>query len=1529
MSRSSSGGGSNWQDVYIAGFLALSDHEIEAPLGQGVMPAITLALRHLANSSFLHEYRLRLLYNDTQCSASVGMKAFFDMMDKDPHKVMILGGSCNSVTDSIAKTSKHWRIPVLSYADTHPMFTRKSYPNFFRIVPSENAFNAPRVKLLQAFNWTRVGTLYQNEPRFALAHNGLVSLLDSAGIELTESQGFVNDLTQPLAKLMEKDVRIILASFNATWARRVFCAVSRINLYGGRYQWILAGPRQERWWMTQAEDQQDPTVNCTSYEILAALEGAFVVDVLPLTSSKQVTISGLTAEEYEKQYNKERGDSYSQFHGYAYDAVWTAAQTVKTVIHKLHERNRMAKAAAASSSSPRQRQQLRHWSLRNFTYRDPGWEKLLLDALRSVDFNGVTGRIKFEDNERSGRLTVKQIVGAHEVPVAEYENASDTLFLNESAISWMSESKQPPRDRTIQTVEPSRISVPVFATLTIVAALGIVLASSFLAINIRFRNQRYIKMSSPYLNNMIIIGCLLTYTSVILLGLDSHLTSESALPVICTARIWTLMAGFTLAFGSMFSKTWRVHSIFTDVKLNKKAIKDYQLFMVVGVLLTIDIAILTTWQVIDPFYRETKLLEPYPHPSQDNAEIRPENEYCQSNHMTIFVSSIYAYKGLLMAFGCFLAWETRNVNIPALNDSKYIGMSVYNVVIMCVIGGAVSFILEDEQDVSYVIISIFIVFCTTGTLCLVFVPKLIELRRNPQGAIEKRGVRSTVKPQLPGGKYGAGGGGSGVGRQNKSGANQNRETSLQYKSKTRNAKLRKELRNLDDQIQKLLEQLGEDNDSLAKDGPSFTYSKIDSDCRVPSVSGADTMSLCSLISSPEPTSTSPHHAKENGGKGVRSGHHQELQQQQSVAQSTSSGSGSGSGSGSTAPATASVAMWTAISNPLLLISHVLRRSMDLQPTGAANNESTAVECDEASSRQQAVDADDNDDNPSKGVHACCECVSVERHAEPTNADWQNQTVDQAPFIASTTSRSSNTSNSNSRDVMEGDELDGNPTSPLMVNKDAKDGREDEVARDDEEGSGNIWRLLAKATTPHQSPPGSFISNLSGDRSGVGGGVVGVVVGGVVGGGGIQSDSPSDEWGAAQVHKSSGSVSRCACHHSSASGLGVSGAARRRRCQMMESLSLTEIRSSPITGNGTSLSSEFEPIHNRSLSVQGTMATRSRLSPYSVDCKTGAPYGHQQEHSRSDSSFNYESNMSEVDPANKLVNYFEYRSLESLESPTISDTTISQQDGEGNDEEVDEEEEANSTRVNFDEGSTFTSPREEDLVVIEDGLYSLPMAIADLNSSQAATVVNGVGGDKSPPSPEEMRLSPPPTTTPVKTSCTGSPSLPSPTLTSSTLTLAAAAATCNVAFTGTPCRSSSTSSKGSRGSTSGKSKSQSTRDRRRRAQSNNKLNSNEDLSGRLSKPTQHGHQQQSELRTPQPTVEHSDWSILPIFKQLIVQRQMETGGACHSQPISGVTDDERITTKTTTKAAIEDIDEDHRQMSSCPNLSIKCDVVEYF
>jgi gamma-aminobutyric acid type B receptor len=48
------------------------------------------------------------------------------------------------------------------------MFNYQSYPHFFRIIPSENEYNEPRLALLRYYNWSRVGTLYQNEAKYAL-----------------------------------------------------------------------------------------------------------------------------------------------------------------------------------------------------------------------------------------------------------------------------------------------------------------------------------------------------------------------------------------------------------------------------------------------------------------------------------------------------------------------------------------------------------------------------------------------------------------------------------------------------------------------------------------------------------------------------------------------------------------------------------------------------------------------------------------------------------------------------------------------------------------------------------------------------------------------------------------------------------------------------------------------------------------------------------------------------------------------------------------------------------------------------------------------------------------------------------------------------------------------------------------------------------------------------------------------------------------------------------------------------------------
>ena len=64
------------------------------------------------------------------------------------------------------------------------------------------------------------------------------------------------------------------------------------------------------------------------------------------------------------------------------------------------------------------------------------------------------------------------------------------------------------------------------------------------------------------------------------------------------------------------------------------------------------------------------------------------------------------------------------MKIPALNDSRYVGLSVYNVVILSVVGVPATLLIERAQNVTFALTAMVILFCITVTLCLVFVPKV-------------------------------------------------------------------------------------------------------------------------------------------------------------------------------------------------------------------------------------------------------------------------------------------------------------------------------------------------------------------------------------------------------------------------------------------------------------------------------------------------------------------------------------------------------------------------------------------------------------------------------------------------------------------------------------------------------------------------------------------------------------------------------------------------------------------------------------
>ena len=97
---------------------------------------------------------------------------------------------------------------------------------------------------------------------------------------------------------------------------------------------------------------------------------------------------------------------------------------------------------------------------------------------------------------------------------------------------------------------------------------------------------------------------------------------------------------------------------------------------------------------------------------------------CYTDRSAIWVSILLAYKGVLLIVGAILAFETRKVKIPELNESVYVAISIYTFFLISACLTLIGFLLVDMINVRYALIGIFTNIGTTVILCIVFVPKV-------------------------------------------------------------------------------------------------------------------------------------------------------------------------------------------------------------------------------------------------------------------------------------------------------------------------------------------------------------------------------------------------------------------------------------------------------------------------------------------------------------------------------------------------------------------------------------------------------------------------------------------------------------------------------------------------------------------------------------------------------------------------------------------------------------------------------------
>ncbi|XP_069574556.1 gamma-aminobutyric acid type B receptor subunit 2-like [Brachyistius frenatus] len=655
----------------------------------GVAAAVRLALQDLKEQAApLGDYEIQLQTLDLQCDPAEALKALFDAMWAGPRYLLVLGGVCPGVTALIGRSLPALSLVQVSFAASSPgLSNRRWYGNLFSTVPSDRALNRAAVKLLQGHKWSRVGLVTQDGPRLSEMKRDLIRQLLKADVQLVASETLSEDVCSSLRTMKDRDVRIIIGQFEEESLSEVFCCAYRLNLFGPRYQWIVTGGGASGWRL----GRQPST--CRADVLLAAADGSIRLQSRQLSGAGTPGVSGRTPQQYRDAYLRalgREGSEVSALHSFVYDAVWVAGR-------------------ALSHTMEAAKLQEKFSGQRNRSLSGDDVHRRLLDAVRGTQFIGVTGPVSFRNGERMSSIDLIQFQGSSGVLVGEFSTTTLQLRLMNQLLKF--KGPGPPRDQSPVHVQRRQVSLRLYGIVSSAAAITIFITLVVLGLVIIHRKR----CREPQ-DLLLLLGLLLTSSSVLVSGLDGASLPGDTLEILCSARLWTLSVGHTAVFAGLLTRTLRVYSL-CSIQRTRPLRAGWLLLW----FLLLDALVLTSWQILDPLRRVVLQHRTERDDADEDVIVQPFSEHCSSTNMELWVTSILGYKTPLMGLVCFLAWSVRSAV-----GGKLPAFSVAAATVFSVAAAAASLLTSHCPALQFCVSSVLILCCNLLVLAVLFGPKSLS-----------------------------------------------------------------------------------------------------------------------------------------------------------------------------------------------------------------------------------------------------------------------------------------------------------------------------------------------------------------------------------------------------------------------------------------------------------------------------------------------------------------------------------------------------------------------------------------------------------------------------------------------------------------------------------------------------------------------------------------------------------------------------------------------------------------------------------
>jgi gamma-aminobutyric acid type B receptor len=659
-------------DLVILGMAPYNDSVIFPGFrgGPALIPAAHQAVDDInRRCDILPGFTLKLLEGESGCNfVDKSMVNFTHLMfhhSLSSRIVGMVGPACTASTIGLGNLIGHTKLNIMQVSiATSPNINGLVLRNTFRTVGSSLVYVSAQSKLIKQANWTIVGAIYDSlRPFLTNTHEHFVNQVDAEVFNFPhmgfELQALINDVK-------ESCVRVIFVFLGQEDARKFLCLAIKNNLVYPSVQFLFIDRTEEDFTEKDVYLNDADSRVCSTSDMKRYLSGVILIrdvssreDVNSTLTEAGISFNqfNTTYRSYFDRYVKELGINpagipQTGFHHATsyYDAVWALALAL----------NKTAIQHDLSKTEPR-------------FFADG-----MRENLKSLQFEGMSGRIKFDELRRD--VPTAQTILSQCLSNSSNQSVCKTgYFINNTLVF---KGTTIPDNYIIHFHKlPLPLGISVMVIALVMTALLLTLQVAFC----KYAHIKAVKATSPHMMHLIFSGCYLLIVALLIFTIQETFPGSLyrhpvAYGVMCSTTYWAFALGFTLVLGTIASTTWRIYRIFGHFKQGHvRFVADELLLLFVIFLISIDVVMLTAWNLTDPWHISVKVVS-------KEISVRIERLFCTSDNFGQWITIQFLYKGILAALLVFLSILVRRIKKKSFKSTKRIIALIYALLVDVFIG---------------------------------------------------------------------------------------------------------------------------------------------------------------------------------------------------------------------------------------------------------------------------------------------------------------------------------------------------------------------------------------------------------------------------------------------------------------------------------------------------------------------------------------------------------------------------------------------------------------------------------------------------------------------------------------------------------------------------------------------------------------------------------------------------------------------------------------------------------------------------